>query len=69
MQPSGLGAPAGALRPGRSFAPNLVEDVIARGTKTIEVTNQVERTIYTLGEAKVVTEQAGRIIISVNPWS
>jgi hypothetical protein len=69
MQPSGLGAPAGTSGPGRSFAPGFVEDVIQTGTTRSVTVNGVERTIHTSGTAQVVTEQGGRIVVTVNPFS
>jgi len=69
MQPSGLGTPAGGYGPGRSFPPNLVEHVINNGSTRTVVVNGVERTIHSLGSAEVVTEQNGRIVVTVNPFS
>ncbi len=69
--PSNLGRAAGMTgeEGGRSFPPAFVEDVIQRGSQTRAVKDGVERTIHTLGDAQVVTEQGGRIVISVNPYS
>ncbi|MBX3375131.1 MAG: RHS repeat-associated core domain-containing protein [Phycisphaeraceae bacterium] len=69
MQPSGLGTPAGGSGPGRSIAPNFVEDVIQNGTTRSVTVNGVERTIHTSGSVQVVTEQGGRIVVTVNPFS
>ena len=70
LQPSGLGTPAGG-RPdaGRSISPTFVEDVIQNGATQSQVANGVERTIHTLGTVQVVTEQGGRVVITVNPFS
>ncbi len=69
MQPSGLGRPIGADAPGRSIAPAFVDDVIRNGTKSKVVVGGVSRTIHTSGTVQVVTEQGGRIVITVNPFS
>ena len=69
MQPSGLGAPAGQIGAGRSIAPNFVEDVIRTGDTSQVVVDGVTRTIHTSGTVQVVTEQGGRIVVTVNPFS
>lgn len=72
MQPSGLGAAAGVgndKSPGRSFPPNLVEEVIRNGSqRTVTTINGVARTIHSSGTAEVVTEQEGKIVVTVNPF-
>ncbi|WNB75569.1 RHS repeat-associated core domain-containing protein [Methylomonas koyamae] len=68
MQPGGLGTPAGGDGPGRSFSPNLIDEVISNGLSRSVTVNGVERTIYSSGTAEVVTEQGGRIVITVNPF-
>jgi hypothetical protein len=71
MQPSGLGKPAGARieGTGRSFPPSLVDDVIKRGTTSKVISKDgTERTIHSLGSAEVVTEQGGKVVITVNPF-
>jgi len=68
MMPSGLGssgAPGGAFGPGRSISPNFVEDVIQTGAQTTEVVDGVTRTIFTSGTVTVVTEDGGRLIVTV----
>jgi hypothetical protein len=67
MLPSGLGAPAGAVGAGRSVAPAFVEAAIETGTTSTQVVGGVTRTIYTSGSLQVVTEQGGRIVITVIP--
>jgi len=69
MQPSGLGAPAGAGSAGRSIAPAFVDDVIQKGTTTTKMVDGVERTIHTSGSVQVVTEQGGKIVVTINPFS
>ena len=65
MQPSGLGMPIGADRPGRNVTPNMVEEVISGGTATTTTANGVPRTIYTSGNVSVVTEGDGRMIVTI----
>jgi len=69
MLPSGLGRPAGGAGPGRSIAPAFVEDVIQNGRQTHVIVDGVPRTIHTSGTIQVVTEQDGRIVVTVNPFS
>lgn len=69
MQPGALGAPAGQIGAGRSISPNFVEDVIRTGTPSEVMVKGVPRTIYTSGSVQVVTEQGGRIVVTVNPFS
>lgn len=69
MEPGYLGAPAGLIGAGRSIAPNFVEDVIMTGDTTIAVVNGVTRTTHTSGTVQVVTEQGGRIVVTVNSFS
>lgn len=64
MQPSGLGAPAGASGPGRSVSPNYVEDVLG-STKgsPVKGPNGEPRLSYTSGTVQVITEN--NIVITV----
>jgi|GEM_PF-4281974 len=68
MQTSGLGAPAGAGSPGRSISPNFIEDVIQTGNQRAVTVDGVPRQVFTSGSVEVVTEQGGRIVITVNPF-
>jgi hypothetical protein len=71
MTPSGFGTAAGAKvgdGAGRSISPNFIEDVITTGTRTDVQVNGVTRSIYTSGSVEVVTEGAGRTVITVNPF-
>ena len=65
MQPSGLGAPAGADGPGRNVTPNMVEEVIGGGTKTTTIANGIPRAIYTSGNVSVVAEDNGRTVVTI----
>ncbi len=64
MQPSGLGAPAGASGPGRSISPNYIEDVLG-STKgsPVKGPNGEPRLSYTSGTVQVITEN--NIVITV----
>ena len=57
MLPRGMG--------GRSIAPSFVEHVIATGSKSTQVVDGVARTVFTSGNVKVVTEQGGKVVVSV----
>jgi hypothetical protein len=76
MQPSGLGYPAGASTSslgkygsagkGRSVPPTYVEEVIRTGKRTIQITRKgVRRTLYSAGTTTIVTEENGKIVVSV----
>lgn len=68
MMPSGLGssgAPGGAFGAGRSISPNFVEDVIRTGSSTTEIVDGVTRTIFRSGTVTVVTEDGGRLVVTV----
>ncbi len=68
MQPSGLGASAGTIGKGHSFPPVFVEDVIRNGVKRTVVRDGVSRVVHFSGTAEVVTEQNGKIVVTVNPF-
>ncbi|MBI3563455.1 MAG: hypothetical protein HY080_17260 [Gammaproteobacteria bacterium] len=65
MQPSGLGAPAGELTPGRNISPNFVEDVIRTGQQTHTVVDDVSRTVHWSGNVGVVTENGGNVVVTI----
>jgi hypothetical protein len=66
MQPSGLGIPVGADAPGRNISPNIVDYVIRTGEKTVTNTAEgVQRTIHWSGNVGVVTENSGKIVVTV----
>lgn len=65
MLPSGLGAPAGALTPGRNISPNIVEQVIRTGNPVNSVVDGVTRTTFWSGNVGVVTENNANIIVTV----
>jgi hypothetical protein len=47
------------------ISPEYIEQVINEGTPSTSVLNGVSRTIYTSGNVRVVTEEAGKIIVTV----
>lgn len=65
MQPSGLGTPVGSDGPGRNVTPNMVEEVIAGGSRLSTTVNGVLRTTYTSGNVTVVTEDNSRTIVTI----
>lgn len=65
MQPSGLGAPAGEKVPGRNVSPNLVDDVIRSGQPVHTVVDGVPRTVYWSGNVGVVTENSGKLVVTI----
>ena len=65
MQPSGLGAPAGELSPGRNISPNIVDEVIGSGQPTHTVVDGVSRTVYWSGNVGVVTENGGKLVVTI----
>ncbi|SFL25971.1 hypothetical protein SAMN04488518_13212, partial [Pseudovibrio ascidiaceicola] len=65
MQPSGLGAPVGSDGPGRNVTPNMVEEVIANGSKSTVIKDGVKRTIFTSGNVSVVTESNESVIVTI----
>jgi urease alpha subunit len=53
----------------KRIAPAFVEEAIATGTTSTQVVGGVTRTAHTSGTVQVVTEQGGRIVVTVNPFS
>jgi filamentous hemagglutinin len=65
MQPSGLGAPAGAVGAGRNISPDIVDYVIRTGTPTYNTVNGVSRATYWSGDVGIVTESNGKFVVTV----
>jgi filamentous hemagglutinin len=66
MQPSGFGIPAGSDALGRNTPPNIVDYVIRTGEKTAVTTAEgVPRTVHWSGNVGVVTENGGKIVVTV----
>jgi hypothetical protein len=57
--------PRGLTTLGRSVSPSVIEEVIRTGTTTTAVRNGVTRTLFHSGSITVVTEQGGRIVVTV----
>jgi len=64
MLPSGL--TGGTV--GRSISPTFVDEIIEKGTTSTAVRDGVTRTLHQLGTAEVITEEGGRIVVTVNPF-
>lgn len=58
----------GVSTEGRGMSPTFVEDVILRGAQSVVVRNGVQRTIHTLGTVQIITEQNGKVVVTVNPF-
>ena len=66
MQPSGYGTSSGKVgTEGRSISPTFVEQVIRTGTPSTKVVDGVNRTVFISGSVTVVTEEGGKIIVTV----
>lgn len=65
MQPFGLGAPAGEKVPSRNVSLNLVDDVIRSGQPVHTIVDGVPRTVYWSGNVGVVTEDSGKLVITI----
>lgn len=64
LQPSGLGAPAGAVGAGRSISPTYVEDVISSSRRiSVKGPHGEPRLSYTSGSVQVITEDG--IVVTV----
>ena len=64
MTPSRYGTAAGG-QAGRGIPPFLIDEVILFGRASTVVRRGVLRTIFKLGDIKVVTEKVGRIVITI----
>jgi filamentous hemagglutinin len=60
--------PRGLTTEGRSISANYIEDVIQTSTHSDVSVDGVARQIYRSGSVEVVTEQGGRIVVTVNPY-
>lgn len=60
--------PRGLTTLGRSLSPNMVEDIIRYSKPTEVVVDGVTRQIYRSGSTEIVTEQGGKLIVTVNPF-
>jgi hypothetical protein len=60
--------PRGLTTNGRSISPNFIEDVITSSKPMGLIVDGVPRQLYRSGSVEVVTEQGGKLIVSVNPF-
>jgi filamentous hemagglutinin len=56
----------GRLSGGRSIPPLFVEDAILSGKSKTQTVSGVERTVYLCGDLEVVTEDHGRIVVTIS---
>lgn len=56
---------AGELDYGRSISPNYIEDIINTGTSSTQVVDDVTRTVFSSGTVEVITEQNGKIVVTI----
>jgi RHS repeat-associated protein len=57
--------PRGLTTNGRSISPEFVEEVITKGAQRPEVVNGVNRIVHSLGSVEVVTENGGKLVVTV----
>lgn len=50
---------------GRSISPTFVEDVIRNGRQTPQMVDGVTRIVHSSGSVRVVTEEGGRIVVTI----
>ena len=50
---------------GRSISPNYIEDIINTGEVSTQVVNDVTRTVFSSGSVQVITEQNGKIVVTI----
>jgi RHS repeat-associated protein len=60
--------PHGLTTEGRSISPSRVEDVIQSGSRSDVSVGGVPRQVYRSGTVEVVTEQEGKLVVTVNPY-
>lgn len=64
MVPSAFGKAAGGTA-GRSVSTNIVEEVIKNGNRTTRLVDGIVRTEHVLGDVHVITEEAGKVVVTV----
>jgi len=55
----------GELDYGRSISPNYIEDIINTGKVSTQVVDDVTRTVFSSGTVDVITEQNGKIVVTI----
>lgn len=56
---------AGELDYGRSISPSYIEDIINKGKISTQVVDNVNRTVFSSGTVDVITEQNGKIVVTI----
>lgn len=56
---------AGELDYGRSISPNYIKDVIRTGKVSTQMVDGVTRTIFLSGTVDIITEQNGKIVVTI----
>jgi len=64
MVPSALGRAAGGSAE-RSVSTNIVEEVIKNGNRITRLVDGIVRTEHVLGDVHVITEEAGKVVVTV----
>ncbi len=64
--PTAQGEGGGFLSQGRGVPPSYVEDAILRGAAHHQLAGGVPRTVHMLGDLEVVTEDNGRIVVTIS---
>jgi filamentous hemagglutinin len=64
--PRAQGEGGGFISQGRGIPPIYIEDAIKRGVKRQQWTDGVQRTVHMLGDLEVITEQDGRVVVTVS---
>jgi hypothetical protein len=64
--PVAQGEGGGSLSKGRGVPPRAVEETILRGATRPQFASGAHRIVHTLGDLEVVTEDNGRIVVTVS---
>jgi filamentous hemagglutinin len=64
--PVAAGEGGGSLSSGRGIPPVYVEQAIVQGLRRTQLTAGVHRTIHTYSDIEVVTEENGKIVVTIS---
>jgi hypothetical protein len=64
--PVAQGEGGGSLSKGRGIPPGFVEEAIVRSSTRLQFAGGVRRTVHTYGDLEVVTEDNGRIVVTIS---
>jgi hypothetical protein len=64
--PVATGEGGGSLSKGRGIPPAYVEQAILHGLRRTQLMSGVHRTVHTLGDLEVVTEQNGKVVVTIS---